>query len=451
MTGTAASSTQINLAWTNISGSTVVIAYQQGPTAPANCALGASIANSSPYQVTNLNPGTTYSFTICLTTSSAALANATSITTLSNTQTTPKSSTSAPGSGSSDMFGCAVAIAGDKALIGSGVIDGNFDGEAYAFKFASGAWSLQQTLSPPDSGVSFGAAIGMTQSRAVIGSSGWGGGSRNVAYYYEYNNSNNQWEIKHTFTGTAAAGYAVAIDDSYVVIGNPADSGSSGADIYTGSGNTWTLERSISENPYDQLFGTSIALTDTHIFIGSPKKSMNGSYGSVFVYSKANLATAPAEVTEASNVFFGKSIAAEQDTLVVGDPFFNNSWDGKAFVYTLQSGTWTKTQTLTPSTSSAHFGEGVAINGKMLFVGEPDAASGGQNGAGITRVYRYANGSWSLSDTIEATSPVAGSGLGANMAIKGNSLLLGTWKMIDMGRTPGANVNALFVDTNQVN
>ena len=65
------STTQIDLSWTSGGGSTVDyrISYQSGASAPANCATGTTISESSitgtTYSVTGLSAGTQYSFRIC--------------------------------------------------------------------------------------------------------------------------------------------------------------------------------------------------------------------------------------------------------------------------------------------------------------------------------------------------------------------------------------------------
>ncbi|HSN84954.1 MAG TPA: FG-GAP repeat protein, partial [Polyangiales bacterium] len=92
---------------------------------------------------------------------------------------------------SSDTFGCAVAVSGDTALIGSRGDDdnGNGSGAAYVFQRSGASWLEQQKLGASDGAAAdmFGAAVALDGNRAVIGAQGDddNGSTSGAAYVFE--------------------------------------------------------------------------------------------------------------------------------------------------------------------------------------------------------------------------------------------------------------------------
>ena len=97
---------------------------------------------------------------------------------------------------------------------------------------------------------------------------------------------------------------------------------------------------------------------------------------------------------------------------------------GKAFLYVLSHGVWTRTQEFDDSTpvSGDRFGSAVAISadGSTLIIGAPGAAASGQAAAGRVFVFTGASGSWSMHELSEPDGG-ANDAFGTAVAISGNS------------------------------
>jgi hypothetical protein len=103
-------------------------------------------------------------------------------------QATLTGSDSVAGSGpgaTGDGFGFSVAVSGATALIGA-VYHDNYQGGAYVFGEAGGAWSQQAELAPsdnPSGGAAFGASVALSETAALIGAPGHDNGT-GAAYVF---------------------------------------------------------------------------------------------------------------------------------------------------------------------------------------------------------------------------------------------------------------------------
>ncbi|RYZ93506.1 MAG: hypothetical protein EOP06_00610 [Proteobacteria bacterium] len=442
LTASVISSTEVALTWTNVPSGALVLVYNEGANAPTSCATGSAVANTFPYQVTNLIPSTTYRFALCNSISSTPIVTADAVATLPNVQTESEVSLENPAGGlSSDRFGSGIAVFGGKALIGSPTNDGNDDGKVFAFELTNGSWMLQETLENPEGNPTsnFGGSVAMTSSRAAIGEVG-----SSSVYYYEYDSSNRSWGFQHKFSADGDFGDKVAIDNELVVIGKPARSGTPFVQVHRGSGTTWNQVIQI-DGPGDAEFGESIALTPTHLIVGGTSESGTGRpAGVVYSYTRASNFTDAFEI-EHPTQFHGHAVAASGNTLVVGDPFDANAgvWSGEVRVYGLDgANTWTLRQTISGS-GEMRFGMAVAIQGDRLFIGAP----GDEGGEGKVYVYRRSGGMFNQTDTIRVPNAGPSNGSGASLSLNGNTLLIGTYSSEYSGFGPNGVCKAGLIDT----
>jgi hypothetical protein len=108
-------------------------------------------------------------------------------------------------------------------------------------------------------------------------------------------------------------------------------------------------------------------------------------------------------------------------TAVVGDP--SQDAGGVVYVYGRSGDGWALTATLTPPLIQYRdsFGWSVAISGPTIVVGMPDLAEG--TAAGVTYVYRFTAGSWTLVATLHA--PGGSTQFGYSVAVSGDMALVG--------------------------
>jgi len=163
----------------------------------------------------------------------------------------------------------------------------------------------------------------------------------------------------------------------------------------------------------------------------------SSTFGAAYVYVKgsqgwANM-TQTAKLTPSDGVagaVFGSSVACSGNTVVVGAP---HHYGGEAYVFVEPPTGWadmTETARLTASDEGTvdDFGYSVAIDGKTIVVGAPQA-TGQFTWQGKTYVFEKPNGGWKTTSafTAELTAPDAqfDSGLGASVSISGNTLAAG--------------------------
>src|SRR5262249_33948648 len=85
--------------------------------------------------------------------------------------------------GPHDVFGLAVAVSGDLAIIGADT-SGVFPGTAYAFQRTGGAWAQTQTFSGTQPSDSFGYGVALDGTTAIIGANSGGSIGQGSAYIF---------------------------------------------------------------------------------------------------------------------------------------------------------------------------------------------------------------------------------------------------------------------------
>mgnify|MGYP002277417346 CR=1 FL=1 len=179
------------------------------------------------------------------------------------------------GSDAENLFGTAVAVAGDTVLIGAPYAEseGRETGAVFVYEQTDGEWLQQTTLTPDDpvdDGL-FGQAVALDGDTAVVSAPGDGGSS---AYVFEQTETG--WTRRARLTATDADsggdfGRSVAYTDGLAVLGAP-DAGESGHAYVFRAANDWTgTRRLVPKNPnQDAEFGFAVALHDTTALVGSP-------------------------------------------------------------------------------------------------------------------------------------------------------------------------------------
>jgi hypothetical protein len=201
------------------------------------------------------------------------------------------------------------------------------------------------------------------------------------------------------------------------------------------------------ENSY---FGTSIAASGNTVVVGAPSYYEGSNPGAAYVFVKPaggwqNM-TETAELTPSDGTpseLFGQSVAISGDTIVVGC-----NRGSEVYVFVKPAGGWkdmTETARLTASDGSAgdDFGGSVSIDGATIVVG----ASDHDQGNGAAYVFVEPSGGWmDTTQTAELTSSNGHRGLfGASVAIAGNMIVAGAPEQ-EGSFHPGPGAAYLFVE-----
>ena len=240
---------------------------------------------------------------------SSAQSGAAYIFTRSGTTWTQQAYLKASNSGAGDQFGIAVAMAGDTALVGAPLEDGNASdsGAAYVFSRSGSVWTQQAYLKASNPGGSdqLGDSVAVSGDTVVVGAhqedsnaTGVGGTQSNNSAVdsgaaYVFTRSVTTWTqqayLKASNTGGGDQfGDSVAVSGDTVVVGaghedsNAAQADNSAADsgaayIFARSGTIWTQQTYLkaSNTGAGDLFGSSVAASGNTTVIGAQGEASN--------------------------------------------------------------------------------------------------------------------------------------------------------------------------------
>ncbi len=316
-----------------------------------------------------------------------------------------------------DKFGSSVAFDGATIVVGAPFNDHNSlvdPGSAYVFEKPSTGWAdgtETAKLTAPDAKANdeFGSnAVAVDGDTIVVGAYGRDI-STGVAYVFtkpgtDVNGDGSiDWEdwvstLTATLTTEGAEsgdefGSSVAIDGNTVVVGASGDDGRSGTEATdfvgsafvfvkpnsTGWVSTSTAAKLIAETRGNQdYFGRSVAIDGDTIVVGADGQETNT--GSAYVFIKPGTGGATTTPTArltasdgAMNDRFGYSVAMDGDTVVVG-AYGNGGSRGSAYAFTKPASGWddgTEAAQITASDRAINdrFGSSVAIDGDTIVVG----------------------------------------------------------------------------------
>jgi hypothetical protein len=353
----------------------------------------------------------------------------------------------ASNAGAGDQFGSAVALEGDTLIVGAQGEDSNDSGinhtlnvgaddleadagAAYIFVRNGTTWTQQAYLksSSPDPGDLLGISVGISGNTVVVGARDDDGLATNAGAAYIYVRNGSTWsqqQIVRASNGGSSNrfGASVAISGDTIVSGAYGHDGgvtnAGAAYVFTRGGTTWSEQDYLlaSNRTAEDLFGINVAISNETILVGarhedSGATGVNGSgldnsatdSGAAYVFTRSSTAWSQQAYLKASNTgtgdHFGRGLAIEGDTIVIGAPLeqsnakgvnglqTDNSADdaGAAYVFTRTSSIWTQTDYLKASNTEAsdNFGwpGAVAISGSCIAVGSPleDSSAVGTNG-----------------------------------------------------------------------
>ncbi|WP_367874238.1 choice-of-anchor D domain-containing protein [Luteolibacter sp. Populi] len=336
-----------------------------------------------------------------------------------------------------DGFGSRVAISGDTIVIGAMLEDGAAGGNpasnealsagaAYVFTRTAGVWTQQAYLkaAQPQAWDLFGAAVAIAGETIVVGAHREDSGSSRSGAAYVFARQGGSWVQQGYLKASDAAanaefGSAVSVSGERVVVGAPLAGGGSGAVyLFQRSGGTWSqaVRVTASNAMAGARFGAAVSISGESFAIGargeaSGATGLNGNQGdlsagdsgAVYVFTRSGAAWLQQAYVKASNTGagdgFGEALALDGERLLVGahgedssatsvdGDAASNSADaaGAAYLFSRSGGVWHQDAYLKASNSEAGdcFGGAVAISGDMVLAGA-ECESG--SGAGVNAV-----------------------------------------------------------------
>lgn len=300
-----------------------------------------------------------------------------------------------------DHFGVSVALADNTALIGAhkdDTVTGPDAGSAYVFLRTGAEWSLQAKLAAGDqaAGDLFGLAVALSGDTALVGAPaddtalGLNGGSACV-----YVRSGAEWSREARLTARDAAsgdrfGHSVAISDDIALVGAPLAhpspmQGSMGsAYVFTRSGSLWSQEAKLTVNDaaVGDQFGHAVAISSNLALVGAPQRDAAAvtNSGSAYVFARAGTGWSQQAKLEGSDrgerSFFGISVAVSGGTALVGSPGDRATAGytaGRGYVFVRAGTAWSQHAKLEAGDAAADdsLGNSVAVSGDMALLGAP--------------------------------------------------------------------------------
>lgn len=237
-----------------------------------------------------------------------------------------------------DSFGDSVALSGGTAIIGAPVHEhsGIFaEGAAYVYVLSGSQWLLQAELraNDPTADSLFGQAVAIDGDTAIIGANGVNG-FRGAAYIFT--RSNGVWTQQAKLTASDSAtndylGFSVAISGDTAAVGaflnDPNGHQDQGAAyVFQRNGTSWTQQAKLtaSDGAAGDLFGRSVAINGNTVIAGADQHLIGSSagQGAAYVFTRSNGTWQQSAQFVASdgapNDGLGIGVAVEGNTCVVG-------------------------------------------------------------------------------------------------------------------------------------
>jgi len=386
-----------------------------------------------------------------------------------------------------DAFGRSVAISGHTIVVGAPHDDelGIASGAAYVLVKSGNSWVEAQKLTAFDGSSfdGFGYRVAISDDTVVVGapfhkSAGFASGA---AYVFEPDNIGG-WVLAAKLTASDGAygdelGWSVAIDDDVVVVGARWDDevaiNAGAAYVYERPSLGWvdtteTAKLMAADGAAGDNFGLRVAASAGAIVVGAPRdddgcapNTPDCNTGSAYVFEGANGNwTEVAKLTSPDPVggdWFGRAVAIEDGTVVVGAPFHIHGglYSGAAYVYEEPGTGWSSTSaadseliTSDPTSISQAdaFGYSVAVSRKTVVVGAPgdDDACGDPHSCNSGALYTFTKpgSGWDRvateTDKVTASDAEFLDNFGASVSFDGNQVVAGAPCIYEQRSDPGS-------------
>jgi len=249
-----------------------------------------------------------------------------------------------------DFFGSAVAVDSTTAVIGAHQDQTlyTYDGSAYIYDTITGTQVHKITPSDPGGSDVFGYSVAVSGTKAVIGAPQNDdlGADSGAAYIFDTVTGNQLFKLLPTDGAPGDRfGWDVAIDGDIVVIGADQDDdygpGSGSAYIFDADTGLQTHKLLPSDGQYSDYFGVSVDVSGDTVIVGAWYDDDNGSAsGSAYLFDAATgLQTHKLLPLDGSSAaLFGREVAVDGTTAIVGAHGANPGGTGAAYVFDTVTG-----------------------------------------------------------------------------------------------------------------
>jgi hypothetical protein len=326
-------------------------------------------------------------------------------------------------------FGAAVAMDGDRALVGEP--SGAFAGAAWLVERGPWTWHHAAEFLPQPGtagNARFGAAVALAGEHAAVGAPGEAGAAGAV---YLFRNTSAGWELQSRLLAPDAApgaefGTALVLDGQRLAVGAPQDdqAGNNAGAVYLyGFGPTgWQPEGKLlgaDALPGDGL-GGSIALEEDLLAAGSRAK------GLIWVYEHGPEGFLPETVLAVPGAgMLGQSLSLHAGRLLAGAPSTSATGvqSGAAHLFERTGDAWGLATVFVPPEPLifARYGAQVRLGDALAVISAPAAKSA----KGALYTYRWQAGAWVAGPVFQGLTGPEHAGLGSAFDVSGDVLVAG--------------------------
>lgn len=371
----------------------------------------------------------------------------------SSTPTVPTFTVLEPTPIVSNSFGGSVAISGNRLVVGVNVDDtGAVDaGRSYVFDVGNPTPVAILNNPSPATFDNFGTAVAISGNRVVVGAifDDTGATDAGTAYGYDLTSPNPTVPavtLNNPGPGSLDLfGLTVSVSGTRIVVGAPSENTSGpntgSAYIYDLASPTPTVPIYSLNNPNptaEDYFGISVGISGTRVIVGAYQEDVGATNaGSAYIYDLSSLSptvpvTALHNPNPTADANFGNSVAISGNRAIVGayrdDTGATDA--GRAYVYEITSPTPTIPIAIldNPSPAAAdYFGNEVAISGLRAVVGAYQDDTGAGN-AGSAYIYDLPVGGPQFpvpTYTLNNPNPAVDATFGSAAAISGTIVVIG--------------------------
>jgi hypothetical protein len=277
-------------------------------------------------------------------------------------------------------FGESIALEGDRLVVGARGDFSAIEGAAYVFEWKGFRWSEEQKLTGSDS--SFGSSLALHGDRLLVGAPDHASQKGAV---YVFDRSGTSWVESQRIDAPSSCslfGISLALEGNRAVVGAPG-SMPGAAYLFRRTGTTWLLDQTFlgfsCTGPLAvPRFGTSVAIADPWLFVGSANfpDFITDECAPLFVGYK-RIGTAWNEIlrVESADAFdeLGTSMDLQVPRLAVCAPLRTHSGGGvvgAVDVVEFDGRIWKQTKELVMTEAPrARLGSSVSVEGPLVLVG----------------------------------------------------------------------------------
>ncbi len=356
------------------------------------------------------------------------------------------------------MFGNAVSISGNRALIGANRdnLNGSFSGSAYIFEFIGSQWVQTQKITGDDTITNdgFGYSVSLGQDRLLVGAYSKiidGVASAGAVYVFDF--SNGVWNQTARLTAnipllTAQFGYSVSLFGDKALIGAPSN-GTGVAHVFEIDEDTleWIQSTTLLANDgaFGDRFGQSVSLYQNRGLVGA-NQTQPGRNGTAYIFESLsnNQQTKLIASDGQDRDGFGISVSLFENRALIGaskDDDINGESSGSAYIFDLDTmnDLWVETEKLTANDAAGNdeFGHSVSLHGDRVLIGAWSDDDNGVN-SGSIYFYDFDGDFWNQSDKLTPSEGSSGEEFGRAVFLTHDWAIAGTIKDSDNGSAAGA-------------